>query len=1637
MNKIINRINFLYGPLNYLSIYRFLPVFLKKIIALILSMALLIGTPGVIYLFNPMSRIFRPLLLLYPLVILEARRADRIPGSYRFVSLLSRMTITQEGFIRFTKKTLVSYLIASLILTGSGLLYLFNPFTKDVEAAWFDDSWTYRKAIEIATHTASENTVYINLTGVDDIDTDALTTDKLQADCGDLRFTKSNGELLPYYVVSGCDSVDTVIHVYFDTMPAGAQTIYFYYGNPSAPNGTTAADFSTEAANYTFGTAGSEEKGTAPVGYWKFDEGTDNTCSGGVKDACNSGNSGSVNDGASNNIASPPTATSGWAQSGVSGKSMTFDETNDFVYMGDTLDQDTNNFSISAWVKSSSTVTGNGNGVVYKRGTGSEVAVGYHLNMPNGQFEVIIADGTQNTKLVTGSGYNNNQWHHVVGVITRGTEVRIYVDGVSIGSTASTWTTSIATANPLSIGALTTNGTNYYHPFKGQIDEVKIYNYALTAAQVRANFASRGGEASGSVLGQSDVNENLSNGLVGYWKQDETSGDAADSSGNGATLTNNASTTFTTGKFSNGGTFNGTSQYFSSSSTWDDPKVTFTWATWFKPTADLSSSMTPSYQSLVAEYASASNYNSLIYSKGDGSLRFDITASGSFFTPISYVSTYTANTWYHVSVTRDNSSWKMYINGSQVASATDSRASTAGNRTTYLGQDGLGSYYGGALDEARVYNRTLSAGEVSQLYNFAPGPVGYWNFDEKTGTSAFDRSGNNNTATLTTTPTWTTGKYGSGINFAGSDQHVTRADDADFDFADDADMSFGAWFKHSAQSSGTEVILSKFNEAGYKITMETDGDIQCGLDYDSTWTPTDSAISTAGTYDDNLWHYASCVKSGASSLSLYIDGILIATDSSLTATNTLDNSDPLYIGIDADGTSNDWIGQIDEVKIYNYARSSKQVVEDMNAGLPAGGSPVGSYVAYWKMDEGYGTTANDSTSNANNLTLSSASWTDSGKFGKAWNGTNALWLSRADDADLDFGAAEDLAISLWYKSDSATNPGAIEYLVNKASATVAGYAIYANTDGTVCFGIDDDTTWSPDVASCTTTDVYDATWHHIAAIRNTTLDTTYIYIDGLSRDSDTDSTSATLENSEIFYVGDRDGTDNGDEFAGDIDEVKVYRLALTAAEVGIDMNQGKSLVLGALSDNSTYQKQAANQEYCIPGDTTSCVAPVARWDFEEGTGTSAYDESGNGFIGTLTNSPTWKSGKIGKAINFAGGTDIVSITDTTGSVIDLTTAQTFAAWIYPTSTAAYDPIFGKVPVGTASGYEFANSSGTLRTFLRAAAGNCDYSAGTLTANTWQYVVSTYDGTNVRHYINGVLSGTSGSCPNGSDVNDTALYIGGRVSDSSTFAGKIDNPKIFNYARTAAQVAWDYNRGAPVGWWKLDDCQGTTAYDDSRNGNNATNGNHGTITIGATGANTAVGTCTTPTDGTGAWYDGVAGKRNYSLQFDGTDDYVSIADPASGILDFGTGDFSVSAWVKTSTASSRILAKGGGGNPLYQLTVDANGKAGFYIRGTEGNSATSTSTTTITDGNWHLVTGVHSGTNIMVFVDGILQDTDAETAGTVDNAIALFIGQFGGSSLWFTGQIDDIKVFNYALTATQIKTLYSGFAVFYGPSTGSP
>ncbi|MBW8040457.1 MAG: hypothetical protein FVQ85_10695 [Planctomycetes bacterium] len=202
----------------------------------------------------------------------------------------------------------------------------------------------------------------------------------------------------------------------------------------------------------------------------------------------------------------------------------------------------------------------------------------------------------------------------------------------------------------------------------------------------------------------------------------------------------------------------------------------------------------------------------------------------------------------------------------------------------------------------------------------------------------------------------------------------------------------------------------------------------------------------------------------------------------------------------------------------------------------------------------------------------------------------------------------------------------------------------------------------------------------------------------------------------------------------------------------------------------------------------------------------------------------------------------------------------------------------------------------------------------------------------------------------------------------------------------------------VGWWMFDEGQGVIAYDSSGT-------NHGFVQ-GAT------------------W---TTGKINGALSFDGLNDYVDMADTVKNYL--GT-DYTVSTWIKANTISlnKAIIS--------YRHSTDVNPvlfslgqyytDVHFAVRDNSLNLAQSAFVDAITANTWYHVAGVREENNVNIYVNGVSGTPVSETLGAItpDN-LKIGATQWGGNPVsdHFNGAIDDVMIFNRALSEEEIWEIY--------------
>jgi glucose/arabinose dehydrogenase len=214
-----------------------------------------------------------------------------------------------------------------------------------------------------------------------------------------------------------------------------------------------------------------------------------------------------------------------------------------------------------------------------------------------------------------------------------------------------------------------------------------------------------------------------------------------------------------------------------------------------------------------------------------------------------------------------------------------------------------------------------------------------------------------------------------------------------------------------------------------------------------------------------------------------------------------------------------------------------------------------------------------------------------------------------------------------------------------------------------------------------------------------------------------------------------------------------------------------------------------NQSYVATFQPVTSQPPglVAAYSFNEGSGASVTDTSGNGNTGTL-NGPGWSTaGKFGNALSFNGGGSLVSVNDSQS--LDLSTGMTLEAWVNPSNVdfAWRDVIYkgtndiyyleGTSPQGQVPGTGGKFSPSPL------------YGTSVLPVNTWSHLASTFDGSMLRLYVNGVqVASRAQSTP--IQASTGALTIGGDGLFGQYWIGKIDEVRIYNRALAASEIQSD-------------------------------------------------------------------------------------------------------------------------------------------------------------------------------------------------------------------------------------------------------
>jgi len=473
---------------------------------------------------------------------------------------------------------------------------------------------------------------------------------------------------------------------------------------------------------------------------------------------------------------------------------------------------------------------------------------------------------------------------------------------------------------------------------------------------------------------------------------------------------------------------------------------------------------------------------------------------------------------------------------------------------------------------------------------------------------------------------------------------------------------------------------------------------------------------------------------------------------------------------------------------------------------------------------------------------------------------------------------------------------------------------------------------------------------------------------------------------------------------------------------------------------------------------------VAHWKLDG----DANDSAGSN-DGTLVNGPVWTTGQIGGALDFDGTSDYVRIPDDDSiSVGDQD--YTICAWIKPdTLSSAYSSaIVSKVRGGDDKEYHLV--VGTNRSLRLAVEkdGNNQKAVTTdslIAEDLWQHVVVTFDSSTktVTFYYNGVFKPSTSTIDTLPDELNDDLYIGvwgGAYHPYGNFDGKIDDVRIYDRALSAEEVKElccgqllslevvgpdEVAEKFQAQYKAIADYELASDVDvtDSANWSVEPNDN----------CSIAAGLLTTemidlPTNVTiTAQYsesdvNEVAEKdvsifaicpSGSALKFDGVDDYIQ---GSSSPFDFEDTTFTVCGWFKTTASLYPHILSEGGCEGGWSVGGTGTAYPGCMAVGLKRKNSTNWAYRAVTlntydDGNWHYFAAVittdtlnASGNQADIYMDGQLAQLQVDSYGYPYGSSSKNwrIGTRAIPTAYFNGTIDDVSIYDRALSDEEIQTL---------------
>ncbi|MBP6825269.1 MAG: hypothetical protein KA165_01810 [Saprospiraceae bacterium] len=1255
-----------------------------------------------------------------------------------------------------------------------------------------------------------------------------------------------------------------------------------------------------------------------PVAYYAF--------SGNAKDQSVNGN---------NALVSGATLTQdrfGWANSAFS-----FDGTQSFLQAVNTAALNSNYTTVSFWAKLKALPV---QGEAYLLSFGGwqerwKVSLPTHGKLvwsTNASSGITDMDSGAGNELTVGV------WKHLA-FVHDGTKDIIYINGVQVAEKNVAGTLNNTTQS-LGIGYNAVEGGGF---FNGSLDEVQIYNSALSAAQIAALYTAQ------------SITPNAPAGVVASYLFNNNALDNT-SYGNHGQVKDVQATTDRFGYGFNAYAFNGTSSEIEASNSAQLNSAYATVSFWVKPNAFPASG--ESYLLSFGGYQerfkiSLPNHGKPVFTTHSGGACCSDLDSG---TPL------TIGTWTHVVMVHDGTKDIIYFNGVNVNEKAAAGALDATTQPLGIGFDPIANnnWFNGTLDEVAVFNFALSGAEVASLYttqNTFPGTPTDLVAEYKFAGNANDATQFGNHALGGAVPTKDRFGYGSNAYQFNGANSLLAANSVQLN-TDYTTISF--WVKADEFPVSGEVYL--LSNGGYqerwKISMPSHGkpvftthsNGACCSDLDSG-TPL-----TVGT-----WAHVIMVHDGTKDI-IYLNGAKV---NEKNVGGTLDKTNyPLGIGYDPIGAGSYFKGSLDEVQVYNRALSGVEV-----AALYAAQNTAPNIADDLVANYTFSGNANDATP-FNNHAIATGAQLGNDRFTKANQAYSFNGLSgKVEASNSPQQNSSYTTISFWINPTAFPASGEVYLLSNggyqerwKISMPSHGKPVFTTHSGGACCS---------DLDSGTPLTV--GTWTHVAMVHDGAKD--IIYLNGVKANEKAavGTLDATTQPLGIGY----DPIANNYFFNGSLDEVRIYKKALSDAEVlALYTAQSTPPVVTDAETPSAPLNLAATVLFNNVGLTW--------WPSSDNVGVTGYNL-------------------------YQDGNKILTTANTSAYLPGLTPLAQFTFGVSAVDAAGNESLITNLNVTT-------KEDETPDVIPPSVPGNL---AGTAASNsvlvTWD---ASTDDTQVAGYV---------------ILVDGVVYDTVSASTLSVFIGGLDPQTLYTFEVYAFDLAGNKSVSAeitlsttlPVNTGE----PGMVAhYPFDGNANDATPyANHGVI-----GGNPVFEVPNHPNGG------------GQNIKFDGNQDSVLVPNAVQLISDYTT----ISFWIRVDgvqppAGGEDYVIDFGHWDQRWKISLPEHLKIVWTTNSNNAQFPNFISDMDSGDGNemvmgfWWYVTMVHDGTNDIVYVNG--QQTKIKPTDGKLNSTARPLC-FGSNPIeggqYFIGALDNVKIYNKALTANEIEHLYTAGTTAVGDLAGN-